>query len=123
MTATGYIRRIDDLGRICIPKEIRRQIFGTNNAEGKQMDFFIDGDSIVLKKFEDYAAEQPEQEVIVIDSITTKKPKVLILKSESFLKEEDLNRVRNAIYDQIRSGICVIPSGFTCEIFDRDLFE
>ena len=29
MKATGIIRRFDDLGRIVIPKEIRKQIFGS----------------------------------------------------------------------------------------------
>lgn len=28
MKATGLVRRIDDLGRIQIPKEIRKQVFG-----------------------------------------------------------------------------------------------
>lgn len=28
MKATGIIRRIDDLGRIQIPKELRKQVFG-----------------------------------------------------------------------------------------------
>lgn len=28
MKITGIIRRVDDLGRIVIPKEIRRQVFG-----------------------------------------------------------------------------------------------
>lgn len=55
MKATGIIRRIDDLGRICIPKEIRRQIFGTQCTDGKPMEFFIDGDSIILKKYEEAA--------------------------------------------------------------------
>lgn len=55
MKVTGIIRRIDELGRIHIPKDIRRQIFGTQCAEGKPMEFFIIGDSIVLKKYEEAA--------------------------------------------------------------------
>lgn len=32
MKATGIIRRVDDLGRIVIPKEIRKQIFGKTDS-------------------------------------------------------------------------------------------
>lgn len=55
MKATGIIRRFDELGRINIPKEIRRNIFKTESAEGKPMEIFVDGDSIVLKKYEEAA--------------------------------------------------------------------
>lgn len=57
MKATGIVRRIDDLGRIQIPKEIRRQVFGLNvndyNDYGIPFEFFIDGDSIVIKRYKE----------------------------------------------------------------------
>lgn len=59
MKATGIVRRVDDLGRILIPKEIRRTLKIT---DGKPMEFFIDGDSIVLKKYGD-AEMRKEQEI------------------------------------------------------------
>lgn len=48
MKATGIISRVDDLGRVRIPKELRRQL------EIKEMDaieFFIDGKDIVIRKY------------------------------------------------------------------------
>ena len=53
MKATGIIRRIDDLGRIVIPKEIRKKIYRTvDNAEGQPMEFFVENDNtIVLKPY------------------------------------------------------------------------
>lgn len=48
MRATGIIRRIDDLGRICIPKEIRRKLKIT---EDDPMEIFIDGENLILKKY------------------------------------------------------------------------
>lgn len=52
MKATGIIRRFDDLGRIAIPKEIRRQLFGTaKNSEGQPMEISMDGENIVLRKY------------------------------------------------------------------------
>lgn len=51
MKSTGLIRRIDDLGRIQIPKEIRKQAFGLKQSEyAIPFEFFIDGDSIVIKR-------------------------------------------------------------------------
>ena len=54
MKATGIIRRFDDLGRIVIPKELRRQIFGTpEKSEGMPMEIFMDKDDIILRKYEE----------------------------------------------------------------------
>ena len=49
MKATGIVRRIDDLGRIVIPKEIRRSI---RLREGDAMELFLDGNNIVFSKYE-----------------------------------------------------------------------
>lgn len=51
--ATGIVRRVDDLGRIVIPKEIRRRL---NIIEGDPLELFIDNDAVVFKKYLD---EQP----------------------------------------------------------------
>lgn len=49
MKATGVVRRIDDLGRIVIPKEIRRSL---RIREGDSLEIYADGnESIVLKKY------------------------------------------------------------------------
>ena len=54
MRATGIIRRIDDLGRIVIPKEVRKQLFGTpEKSEGMPMEIFMDKDDIILRKYEE----------------------------------------------------------------------
>jgi len=48
MKATGIVRRIDDLGRVIIPKELRRSL---RIYEGDPLELFTDSDSIVLKKY------------------------------------------------------------------------
>lgn len=48
MKTTGIIRRIDDLGRIVIPKELRRSMRIKN---GESMEIFVDHDEIILKKY------------------------------------------------------------------------
>lgn len=49
MKSTGVIRRVDELGRIVIPIELRSQ-FGI--SEKDPMEIFVDGSSIVFKKYE-----------------------------------------------------------------------
>lgn len=50
MIATNVIRRFDDLGRIAIPKEIRKQSFGTPYTDGKQMEIFYEKDGTIILK-------------------------------------------------------------------------
>ena len=49
MKATGIIRRVDDLGRVVIPKEIRRNC---NIREGDPLEIFIQEDGgVTFKKY------------------------------------------------------------------------
>ena len=49
MKVTGIIRRIDDLGRVVIPKEIRRDM---GICEGDPLEIFYDKDgSVIFKKY------------------------------------------------------------------------
>ena len=49
MKSTGIIRRMDELGRVVIPIEIRNQF---NIAEKDPIEIYVDGSTIVFKKFE-----------------------------------------------------------------------
>ena len=51
MKSTGITRRIDDLGRIVIPKEIRKNLKIKDN---EVMEIFIDNNNIILKKFSSF---------------------------------------------------------------------
>ena len=44
MKSTGVVRRIDDLGRIVIPKEIRKNL---RIKEGDNLEVFIDNEDII----------------------------------------------------------------------------
>lgn len=48
MKSTGVVRRIDDLGRIVIPKEIRKNL---KIRDGESLEIFVDQEEILLKKF------------------------------------------------------------------------
>lgn len=48
MKATGIIRRIDDLGRVVIPKEVRRSL---RIKEGDPLEIFVEDDKVIYKKY------------------------------------------------------------------------
>lgn len=57
MKATGIVRRIDDLGRIVIPKEIRRN-FGIR--EGEPLEIFVENGCICLRKYDPDAYDEDD---------------------------------------------------------------
>lgn len=48
MKSTGIVRKTDELGRIVIPKEIRRSL---SINECDPLEIFVDGDKVVLKPY------------------------------------------------------------------------
>lgn len=49
MKSTGVVRRVDELGRIVIPIELRRAL---DIAERDGLEIYVDGDKIILRKYE-----------------------------------------------------------------------
>ncbi len=49
MKATGIIRKVDELGRIVLPIELRRTL---DIAERDELEIYMDNDRIVLQKYE-----------------------------------------------------------------------
>ena len=47
MKSLGIVRKIDELGRIVVPKEIRKTL---NIDNGDPLEIFVEGDQIILKK-------------------------------------------------------------------------
>lgn len=48
MKSTGIVRKVDELGRIVIPKELRKTF---NIAEKDSLEIYVDGEQIILKKY------------------------------------------------------------------------
>ena len=82
MKSTGVTRKIDDLGRIVIPKEIRKNL---GIRDGESLEIFTEEDSIILKKhseiekFEDLGKKLSEliENIFKIDVIITDREKVI----------------------------------------------
>lgn len=49
MKSTGIVRTVDELGRIVLPKELRRNF---SIAKSDPLEFYVDGDCLVLKKYQ-----------------------------------------------------------------------
>lgn len=49
MKSTGIVRKVDELGRIVLPIEMRRTL---DIAEKDTLEIYVEGDSIILRKFQ-----------------------------------------------------------------------
>ncbi len=49
MKSTGIVRKVDELGRIVLPIELRRTL---DIAERDSLEIFVSDDSIILQKFQ-----------------------------------------------------------------------
>lgn len=49
MKSTGIVRKVDELGRIVLPIELRRTL---GIEEKDRVEIFVDGESIILRKYQ-----------------------------------------------------------------------
>ena len=124
MKATGVVRRIDDLGRIVIPKELRRTM---RIKEGESLEIFIDGnDQIILKK---YSPVQNVNDFVIefAESIyNSNKKDVLITDNERVIagagnyKNMVGRKISLRLEDRIsKRATQVVPKGEKLEICDN----
>ena len=128
MKATGIVRRIDDLGRVVIPKEIRRTL---RIREGDPLEIFVDRDGeVILKKYSpiselgDFAKEYAEA---LYDSLGNP---VLICDRDTYIavaggsKKEYLNKSVSELVEKImedRQSVIETPKRetFLCRLYGR----
>lgn len=96
MKATGIVRRIDDLGRVVIPKEIRRTL---RIREGDPLEIFVDRDGeVILKKYSpigelgDFAKEYAESLFEGTGHITLISDRDTVIASAGASKKEYLDK-------------------------------
>lgn len=49
MKSTGIVRKVDELGRIVLPIEMRRTL---DITERDKLEIYVDGDSVILRKYQ-----------------------------------------------------------------------
>lgn len=96
MKATGIVRRIDDLGRVVIPKEIRRTL---RIREGDPLEIFVDRDGeVILKKYSpigelgEFAKEYAESLNETLGHITLITDRDTIIATAGSFKKEYLEK-------------------------------
>ncbi len=87
MKSTGIVRKLDELGRVVIPKEIRNKL---DIEEKDPIEIYLDGTSIVLKKFETGCifCNNPKDLISYKDKLICKK---CLSKISDLNVEEDIN--------------------------------
>lgn len=105
MKATGIVRRIDDLGRVVIPKEIRRTL---KIREGDPLEIFVDREGeVILKKYSpigelgDFAQEYADSLHETMGHIACIADRDTIIAVAGAPKKEFLNRPLSAAIERV----------------------
>ena len=96
MKQTGVTRKIDELGRIVIPKEIRKNL---GIRDGETLEIFTSEDSIILKKYfevrkyEDLSSKLCEliKNIYNVDLVITDREKVITSSNKNIVENTRLN--------------------------------
>lgn len=97
MKSTGITRRIDDLGRIVIPKEIRKNL---KIKENEILEIFIENENIILKKYSSFDDMEKifDRFIEVLEDITLNN--VLITN-----RDKVINTSKNKKYDYLNKEL------------------
>lgn len=104
MKATGIVRRIDDLGRVVIPKEIRRTL---RIREGDPLEIFVDRDGeVILKKYSpigelgEFAKEYADSLAEAVGHVALIADRDVIVAVSGAPKKEFLNKQIGAVVER-----------------------
>lgn len=84
MYSTGIVRRIDDLGRVVIPKEIRCTL---GIKEGDPLEIYTDNDMVIFKKFNELSFFDTMKDLISNESDLTTEEKTALLSTLKLIKK------------------------------------
>ncbi|OOR71613.1 AbrB family transcriptional regulator [Bacillus cereus] len=89
MKNTGIVRKVDELGRVVIPVELRRTL---GIAEGTALDFHVDGENVVLRK--------QEKSCFVTGEVSDSN--IELLGGRMFLSKEGANELLDALEKSVK---------------------
>ncbi|MGF2767966.1 AbrB/MazE/SpoVT family DNA-binding domain-containing protein [Bacillus cereus] len=89
MKNTGVTRKVDELGRVVIPVELRRTL---GIAEGTALDFHVDGENVVLRK--------QDKSCFVTGEVS--ESNIELLGGRMFLSKAGANELLNALEKSVR---------------------
>ena len=127
MKATGIVRRIDDLGRVVIPKEIRRTL---RIREGDPLEIFTDREGgVILKKYSpigeltDFSKEYAESLQQAIGHIVLISDKDTFVSASGAPKKDYLDRKISTELEGIMDGrkaTLIVENGKTIPLHNDD---
>lgn len=93
MKSTGIVRKIDNLGRVVVPMELRR----TLGIEQKDpVEIFVEGEQIILRKY------QANNACAVTGEVSNQN--ISVLGGKLILSQEGLNTLLSQLQKQIKGG-------------------
>ena len=98
MKNTGVIRKIDELGRIVIPKEIRKSL---NIKDGEDIQIYVEEDNIILKKYQKMLSfkENTQKYLDIINLLD--KGTFVITDKESVIASTDISLIDHSINSRV----------------------
>ncbi len=93
MKSTGIVRKVDELGRVVIPKELRRTL---EIAEKDPLEIFVEEDQIILKKY------QAKNACAVTGEVSNNN--ISVLDGKLVLSQEGLNILLSQLQNEMKSG-------------------
>lgn len=94
MKSTGIVRKIDGLGRVVVPKELRRTL---SIVEGDPVEIFVDEDQIILKKY------QANMECAVTGEVSNNN--ITVLDGKLILSQEGLNILLTQLQKEMKKEV------------------
>lgn len=126
METTGVVKRIDDLGRIVIPKEIRRTL---GIKDGSSLEIYIDNDMLALKKHSTMNNLVEIANVYTETIYTAKKINVIITDRDTiiscpkYLKKKYLNKQISKELEEILLNVNNNKEGNTLKLSDEIVLD
>jgi excinuclease ABC subunit A len=108
MKSTGIVREIDPLGRIVLPKSIRK-VYNLKERDG--VEIFTDGDSIVLKKYSPFCIFCGEQENLIKYKDKNIYDVLEMTVEEAFDFFENIPKVKNKLQVLLDVGLGYVKLG------------
>lgn len=118
MKSTGVIRRIDELGRIVIPKEIRKNL---GIREGDNLEILIENDKLTLQKFSKISNYQEDIENIIYNIAGSFNIKINFYDREKLIFATD-NEFKNINVKKIINEIINERKELTIELENYKIF-
>ncbi|MBQ8427477.1 MAG: AbrB/MazE/SpoVT family DNA-binding domain-containing protein [Clostridia bacterium] len=101
MKDTGITRRIDELGRIVIPRELRKTL---RIKEGEPLEFYSDGDRLIIKKYSPVASIEGVAKMVA-DGIAELAEKACIIVDNDQIVYATGNKLKDLIGKEISAEL------------------